>query len=157
MAKVKIGGIIQNKNLAQISVLGLPAQTRMAAEIFNILGEEGINVQFIVLASDALNEGNVAFCVDQGDFEKTLKTLQAKLPESSSRKVIHHFPVAIVSIFGPHFREKPALAGKMFSTLAKAEINILAISTSISTLSCVIPEAALPQAVQVLSEEFELP
>jgi hypothetical protein len=33
----------------------------------------------------------------------------------------------------------------------------LAISTSISTLSCVIDEALLPDAVRAISDAFELP
>jgi aspartokinase len=45
----------------------------------------------------------------------------------------------------------------MFSALGDAGINILAISTSISTLSCVIEEKLLPQAVKAISEAFELP
>jgi aspartokinase len=32
-------------------------------------------------------------------------------------KVTYHSPVAIVSVFGPHFREKPAIAGTMFAAL----------------------------------------
>jgi aspartokinase len=45
----------------------------------------------------------------------------------------------------------------MFSALGDAGIRILAISTSISTLSCVIEEKLLPQAVQAVSEAFEPP
>lgn len=157
MSKIKIGGIIQNKNLAQISVLGIPEQVEIAGQIFTILGEEGINVQFIVQTPDILGAWSIVFCIDENDLGKTLKTLKEKLLGSESQKIIHHSPVAIVSIFGPHFREKPAIAGKMFSTLEQAGINILAISTSISTLSCVISESALPEAVRVLSGEFELP
>lgn len=157
MAKIKIGGIIQNTNLAQVAILGIAGQLGAAGKIFAILGAEGINVQFIVQIVDSLIEGNVVFCVDQKDLERTLETLEKKPSWGRAQKIIYHSPVAIISIFGPHFREKPGLAGRMFSALEEAGIDILAISTSISTLSCVIAEPFLTQAVQALTEAFELP
>lgn len=157
MDKIKIGGIIQNKNLAQISMLNLPNKPEVAGQIFSLLGREGINVQFIVQAIGAVEKGHIIFCIDQKDLEKALDILKKKPFGGEPQEIIPYHPVAIVSIFGPHFREKPAIAGRMFSALSTAGINILAISTSISTLSCVIPESLLSLAVQVLSETFELP
>lgn len=156
MGKIKIGGIIQNKNLAQISMLNLTNQPEVAGQIFSLLGREGINVQFIVQATEAVEKTHIVFCIDQKDLEKTIDILKKPF-WGESPQIIPYHPVAIVSIFGPHFREKPAIAGRMFSALSAAGINILAISTSISTLSCVIPEPLLSLAVQVLSETFELP
>lgn len=157
MDKIKIGGIIQNKNLAQISMLNLPNQPEVAGQIFSLLGQEGINVQFIVQAIEAGEKAHIIFCIDQKDLEKALDIFKKKPFGGAPQKIIPYHPVAIVSVFGPHFREKPAIAGRMFSALSAAGINILAISTSISTLSCVIPESLLSLAVQVLSETFELP
>lgn len=157
MGKIKIGGIMQNKNLAQISLLNLTNQPEIAGQIFSLLGQEGINVQFIVQATEAVEKSHIVFCIDQKDLEKTIDIFKKKPFGGESRQIIPYHPVAIVSIFGPHFREKPAIAGRMFSALSTAGINILAISTSISTLSCVIPESFLSLAVQVLSETFELP
>ncbi|MFB0546725.1 MAG: ACT domain-containing protein, partial [Anaerolineae bacterium] len=59
--------------------------------------------------------------------------------------------------FGPHFGERPGIAGVMFSALASVGINILAISTSISSLSCVINVSDMDEAVWALGEAFELP
>ena len=45
----------------------------------------------------------------------------------------------------------------MFKALASQGINILAISTSISTVSCVIEADRLAKAVQAMRDTFELP
>jgi aspartokinase len=45
----------------------------------------------------------------------------------------------------------------MFQALADQQINILAISTSISTVSCVIESDNLEQALVALRETFDLP
>jgi aspartate kinase len=71
--------------------------------------------------------------------------------------VIANPEVAIVSIFGPDFRERPGIAGTMFDALAGQGINILAISTSISTVSCVIGSDDLEMALISLRQTFDLP
>jgi aspartokinase len=79
------------------------------------------------------------------------------VPGFDSGQVNSHPEAAIVSIFGPDFRERPGIAGTMFDALAAEEINILAISTSISTVSCVIESAALEAALNSLRKTFDLP
>jgi aspartokinase len=65
--------------------------------------------------------------------------------------------VLCLPVHGPHFRERPGLGALMFSTLAAAGIKLLAVSTSISTLSCVIEADRLEAAVQALHETFQIP
>jgi aspartate kinase len=97
------------------------------------------------------------FCVARDDLEAALSILEKIKPELGAKEVIHKPEVGIVSIFGPDFRERPGIAGTMFNALASVGINILAISTSISTVSCVIDAELLPNAVKVLQETFDMP
>ena len=45
----------------------------------------------------------------------------------------------------------------MFRALAGRGVNILAISTSISTINCIIELSRLPDALTAISEQFDLP
>ena len=63
----------------------------------------------------------------------------------------------MLSVFGPHLREKPKVPGVMFNALAGNGINVIAISTSISSVSCVIEAAYLDAAIQALQDTFEIP
>ena len=45
----------------------------------------------------------------------------------------------------------------MFRALAQAGINIEAISTSISTVTCIITEASLPDALTAIYHHFDVP
>ena len=157
MGKVKLGGIIQSKDLAQVGVMSMPNRPGLAGKIFCAMGEGGINIQFITQTIDLRGRANAIFCIHQKDLQEAVNVLNRILPLVGSEKIVYHSPVGIISIFGPHFREKPSIAGTMFSALGDAGINILAISTSISTLSCVVDEKLLPQAVQAISEAFDLP
>jgi aspartokinase len=155
--KFKIGGIIQNRELARIGIMGIPDRPGVAGAIFSALGSEGINCPFIVHTFDINNQDSIALCVAQSQLEEALKILQSVSSSVGAKKIVHTGQVAMVSVFGPHFGELPGVAGVMFSALAKADINILAISTSISSLSCIIDSDRLDEAIQALQEAFDRP
>lgn len=65
--------------------------------------------------------------------------------------------IASLTVYGPHFREKPAISGEMCSTLGKANVNILGISTSISSVCCLIKDEEYYRAYDALLKVFQLP
>jgi len=139
----------------------LPALSRdrpgIAASILGELGLRGVNVQFIVQSIDQNKQDQVALCVDRDDLETAADAVNRVAPNLEAGKVIVYPEVAIVSILGPDFRERPGIAGMMFESLATSGINIMAISTSISTVSCVIASDELETALNSLRDTFDLP
>lgn len=157
MEKTRIGGVIRRTHLAQIDVLSVPDRPGVAAALLKALGGARINVQFIVQCMDSENRDHIVLCVDRDDLTAAMALVNQVSPQIGAGRVRVSEHVAIVSIFGPDFRERPGIAGQMFDALAAEGINILAISTSISTVSCVIHHAALEKANQALLNTFELP
>ena len=155
--KIKIGGIIQNRNLAKIGVMSVPDRPGVAGTLLTALGERGINVSFIVHNIDLNNLDNIVICVAPEDLTAALEVLNTIKETVGAKEIVHDREVGIVSIFGPHFGERPGIAGAMFSALASAGINILAISTSISTASCLIDVYDMDEAIEALQEAFDLP
>lgn len=157
MGKVKAGGIIQNTGLAKVGVMAVPDKPGVAGAILNTLAQAGINVQFIVQLLDLEDNAHVVFCVAQNDLAITLAVLSEVKEQIGAQEITHKGDVAIVSIFGPDFRERPGVAGAMFNVLASVDVNILSISTSISTVSCVIDVDDVDRAMEALVEAFDLP
>jgi len=155
--KIKIGGIIQSRNLAKVGVMSIPDRPGVAGAIFSALGEKGINVPFIVHTIDLNNLDNLVICVAREDLTAALEVLDTARETVGAKEIVYDGEVGIVSMFGPHFGERPGIAGVMFSALASAGINILAISTSISSTSCLIDANDMDEAVQALEETFDLP
>jgi len=149
--------VIRNSNLAKLGVMGVPDRPGVAGAILSALGREGINVEFIVQCIDLNSHDHVVFCVARDDVETALSTLEHIKLRLGAKEVIHKPEVGIVSIFGPDFRERPGIAGAMFNALASAGINILAISTSISTVSCVLDAKRISEAVRVIEQTFDMP
>jgi len=157
MEKIKIGGVMQSEGRSVVQILSVPDRPGVAGTLLSILGQNGINIEFLVEDSDIEGHGNFAICIDQKDLDAALSILES-LKDSIEARGISYIPdVAILSVFGPHLREKPRVPGAMFNALASNGINIIAISTSISSVSCVIEAIHLEGAIQALHDAFEIP
>jgi len=155
--KIKVGGVIQNDQLASVSVLAVKDRPGIAAAVLDALGQRGLNTQFVVQVIDHQDHNQMVMCVDRGDLSACLDAIEALRPELQPAAVESRAEVASIAIFGPDFRERPGIAGAMFGALADAAINILAVSTSISTISCVIEDQCFDRAVEALGRVFALP
>ena len=156
-AKIKAGGIIRNQRLARIGVLSAPDRPGLASAVLRALVEKSINVEFIVQCVDLTDHSHVVLCVKDEDLDAALAALAPVKDAVAAGAIVGQRNVALVSVFGPDFRERPAVAGGVFEALAGAGINIIAISTSISTVSCLIDEGRVDDAVVALRNHFELP
>jgi len=156
-AKVKVGGIMAASGLATVSILSLPDRPDVPGMILHAMGGRNINIEFVVHNVDIEGNGNMTFCIDQKNLETALEVLEGVKPLIEARGISYHPNVATVSVFGPHFRERPMISGLMFNALGTAGINVMAISTSISSCSCVIEADQIEDAIRALHETFEAP
>lgn len=155
--KSKIGGIMHNDRLALVGVMAIPSGPGTAGRILSTMGRSNINVQFIVQTLDLNGKDHVMFCVSREDLEAASQALQALKAEIGAEAVISEPDVGMVSVFGPDFRQRPGIAGEVFEVLGALDINIKAISTSISTITCVIDAWRVAEAVAGLQTAFEIP
>jgi aspartate kinase len=157
LEKIKIGGMLQGKGLAGILVTGIPGHRALISGIFRPLARNGINIDFIVHTMDERGQAQVAFCVDRKDLQESLSLLEEHREEIRCTHILHRRDAGVISIFGPHFRERPGIAVRFFNALDAAKITILAISTSISTISALVEQKDMPEAVAALDKVFEMP
>jgi aspartate kinase len=155
--KIKVGGVIQNDHLASISVLAVKDRPGIAAAVLDAVGQRNLNVQFVVQVIDHEDQDQMVLCVDRADLPASLAAIEALKPELQPAAVVSNPEVASLAIFGPDFRERPGIAGRMFRALAERGVNILAISTSISTVNCIIDFARLRDALAAIGDHFDLP
>ena len=155
--KIKIGGIMQSDGRALIKILSVPDNADVAAAVLGLLGNNSINIELLAESFDLDDCGNFSIVIDQKDLDQAV-TLLEDISGSIDAKAISYTPdVAVITVFGPHLREKPRIHGLMFASIASIAISSLAISTSISSVSTVIEGQYLNSALQILSETFEIP
>jgi aspartokinase len=155
--KVKVGGIMANMGLATVNIHSIPDRPDVPSIVLHTLGEKNVNIEFIVHTHDLEGNGNLTFCIDQKNLESALEVLERIKPLIEAKGVSYHPHVAVISVFGPHFRERPMISGLILNALGISGINILAISTSISSCSCLIQADQVEDAMRALHETFEAP
>ena len=155
--KIKVGGIMVSTGLATVSIHSLPDRHDVPGIALHTLGEKNINIEFIVHTLDLEGNGSLTFCIDQKNLESALEVLERIKPLIEAKGISYHPNVAMISVFGPHFRERPMISGLILNALGISGINVLAISTSISSCSCLIQADQTEDAMRALHETFEAP
>ncbi|MFO7462143.1 MAG: hypothetical protein R6X07_16125 [Desulfatiglandales bacterium] len=157
MEKIAIGGIMQSDGRALVKILSVPDHASVAGTVLGATAEKGINIELLVESFDMDDYANFALVIDQKDLDQALEVLEGIRPTIDAKVVSYTPDVAVLTVFGHHLREKPHVHGLMFSSMASVGISPLAISTSISSVSCVVSGQDLAEAVQALSRAFAVP
>ena len=155
--KLQAGGLIQNDHLAMIGIMDIPSRPGVGGRLFSALSDQGINVELIVHLIDLEERDHIVICVNRDDINQTLAVAERIREQVGGKAVTTDPQVASVSLFGLNFREQRGVASQMCKALADCNINIRAISTSLSTITCVIEAQCLEDAVHALREAFTLP
>jgi aspartate kinase len=152
-----ITSVTHSTSEARLTLVGVPDEPGAAARIFAALATAGVNVDMIVQnePSCAGGQAEISFTVPREDLH-TARAALAPLQGDAFAESSAHEEMGKVSIVGAGMRSHPGVAARVFAVLAEESINIEMISTSPIKISCVIPRAAVAQAVQALHAAFEL-
>jgi aspartate kinase len=156
LEKVVVSGVTYDKNQARLTVPHVPDRPGIAAQIFGAVSAANIVVDTIVQNIGEAGLTDISFTVSRTDGKKALKLVQAVAKEIGAGEVKLDENVAKVSIVGAAMQSHAGVATKMFTSLARENINIMMISTSEIKISCVIEEKYAELATRVLHDAFEL-
>lgn len=157
MDKMKVGGIMQSDGRALLKIMSVPDHASVAATVLRGMGENQINIELLLESFDLDDCGNFSIVIDQKDLDQALNVLETIRPSIDAKAISYTPDVAVVTVFGPHLREKPLVHSVMFSSIAAVGISSLAICTSISSVSCVVEAQYLDITVRSLEEAFDTP
>ena len=152
-----VSGVSYSKNEAKVTISGILDKPGISAKIFSLMTENNINVDMIVqnISQDGIS-ANITFTISQKDFDLTKSVIEQNRNSLSYKSLSLDKNVAKISVIGMGMMSQAGVAEKMFKTLAKNEINILAISTSEIKISVLIEEKHTNIAVKSLHEAYNL-
>ena len=153
MEKKIISGILQRLDLNAFMVSSVPESTD-TGKIFKCLSQSQINIEFVNQVPLDNECSNIFLCVDKSNKSSALTELEKLKPIISAREIISLHKVGILSIF-PH-KEHAFIINKIVRSLSLEGIPVLAMGNSLSSISCVVDEEKLPDAIRRLSKEFGL-
>ena len=151
-----VTAVTHDKNQARITLKKVPDQPGVAEKIFSPIAESGIIVDMIIQNTRAGGKTDLTFTVPKADIDKALAIESKIAKEIGAEDVFGDKNIAKVSVIGVGMKNHSGVASTMFGALAKANINIMMISTSEIRISCVIEEDYTELAVRVLHTAFGL-
>ena len=154
---MKIGGMIEIEKLTLYKFTALLDKPGTAAKILTFFGEKKLNLEYITETSGRDGRAAMTICVAEDICEKIDAFLQNHQDLLESMRIEKFENISIIGIYGPHFREKPAIASTFCALLGEAGVNILSLSSSISSISCIINSDQMSIARSALLKYFKLP
>ena len=152
-----ITGVTYSKDDAKVTLLDVQDKPGVAADIFEPLGKNSINVDMVIqnISSDG-KKTDLTFTLKRNDLNKAIKLIKSNKKKVKYKSISSDKKVSKVSIVGAGMITTPGVTYKMFRSLAQEKINILAISTSEIKISVIINEKQTNKAVKKLHSVFNL-
>ncbi len=160
-AKNKFGitGIASIEDIAVLRVegSGMVGILGIVSRLFKTLSEQHIN---IILVTQASSEHTICFAVKQKFAHLAKEAIEKEFDLEIANHHISDIHIdsdlSIISVVGESMRHIPGVSGKIFGSLGKYKINIVAIAQGSSELnvSFVIGQKDLTKALNVIHDEF---
>ena len=156
MEQAVVNAVTHDTSEAKVTVSGVPDQPGIAARMFSVLADAGINVDMIVQNTSEHGRTDISFTVPHPEAEQATELINGLQGEVGVGGCGFDHDVGRVSVVGAGMKSNPGVAAKMFQVLADEDINIEMISTSSIRISCVIQESDVERSVQLLHSAFDL-
>ncbi|KPK83284.1 MAG: aspartate kinase [Bacteroides sp. SM23_62_1] len=150
---------IDDIDLITIQGSGLVGVTGISMRLFTALARQGIN---IILNTQASSEYSISFAIVPPDTEKAVTAIKNEFTHEiehlKSIRINIEKELSIIAIVGERMRRTPGISAKLFRSLGRNGINVIAIAQGSSELniSVVITRQSLRKALNVIHEEFFL-
>ncbi len=150
---------ISNITLITIQGLGMVGVTGISARLFGALARQNVNV---ILISQASSENSISFAIDSPVTAKAEAAIRQEFEREIQLDQISKITIeenlAVVAIVGENMKHATGIAGKLFHTIGKNGVNIIAIAQGASELniSWVVKVSDLRKTLNVVHESFFL-
>ncbi|MDO4755347.1 MAG: ACT domain-containing protein, partial [Parabacteroides sp.] len=159
--KALIKGISSINDTCLITVhgLGMVGVIGVNYRIFKTLAKNGISV---FMVSQASSENNTTFAVRNADAELAVEVLNEEFAleraQGDMNDTVAEKELATVAIVGENMKRTPGIAGKLFGTLGRAGISVIACAQGASetNISFVIKLKDLKKALNTIHDSFFL-
>lgn len=150
---------INDTCLVTITSMCMVGVVGVNSRIFNALTHKGVSV---FLVSQAASENNTTIAVRDADADVAVATLRREFAAELSSGMFNDIKVekglATVAVVGENMNHSTGLAGKLFNTVGRNGINVIAVAQGASetNISFVIEKKSLRKALMVIHDSFFL-
>jgi aspartate kinase len=152
-----ITGVAHDRSEATITVSAIPDKVGVAAKMFRVVANAGINIDMIVQStSRSTGQADISFTLPRQDVQAAMAALSSIQDEIGFESLVFDDSIGKISLIGAGMRSHPGVSADFFGALADSGINIRMISTSEIRVSAVVDAADLDAAVVATHRAFGL-
>ncbi len=150
---------ISNTTLITVTGLSMVGVIGVNRRIFSSLAENGVSC---FMVSQASSENSTSIGVSDNDADRAVEVLNhefAKEIETGAMNPMHaESNLAAIAIVGENMKHTPGIAGKLFGTLGRSGISVIACAQGASetNISFVVEGKWLKKALNVIHDSFFL-
>ncbi len=156
MEQAVVSGVAHDTSEAKVTIADVPDRPGVAAELFETLAANDVNIDMIVQNVSSAGQTDISFTVPKAASSEAQRLAEEVAARLGAQGVDVDPGIAKVSLVGAGMKSEPGVAARVFRALADAGINIEMISTSTIRISCIIRDDRVADAVAGLAEEFGL-
>jgi aspartate kinase len=154
MEEAEVTGVTSDKKIARVTLLSVPDEPGVAAQIFKDVSDKDINIRLIIQSAAADHRAGITFIIEDEFADIARKLVSDWKQKGLAKEGMVEKGVATIAIIGSRLAATPGLAGRMFGALAREGINVDCISSSEMTVSCVIASDQADRGVKAVHDEF---
>lgn len=150
---------ISGITLLTIQGIGMVGVTGISMRLFAALAGANVNV---ILISQASSENSISIAIEENAIEAAEHAIRTEFEKEIANGQVNRIEiendVSVVAIVGENMKQTTGIAGKLFSTLGKSGVNVMAIAQGASELniSWVVKNSKLRKTLNVVHESFFL-
>ena len=148
--------ITANTEIAAITLNQVPDRPGIGAQVFGSLWTRGINVFLVSSTPLTGGKSNITLSVSKKDLEPAIVTLKKVQHDIGAYSLSTDFDVALICLESPDLAFTSGIGKRLFEVLSANKINVHAISSSGTSLTCMIAEADASKVLEALNKEFKV-
>jgi len=139
-----------------VSLENIPRDMQLISELYGSLANNDIFIDMISHTGSVNGHQSLSFSIEGKDHSKTEAILFEFSKIHAGIKYALAKNMTKVTVEGPGMEFQSGVAYRVFSSMAKVGISILAVTTSESKISYIISEDEVSKAVSIIKTEFNI-
>ena len=154
MEEAEVVGVTSDKKIAKVTLLNVPDEPGVAAQIFKDVADKDVNIRLIIQSAAADHRAGITFIIEDGFADVARKLVADWKQKGLAKEGMVETEWASIAIIGHRLAATPGLSARMFAALADEGINVDCISSSEMTMSCIIKRDQADRGVKVVHDAF---
>lgn len=145
--------VSMENDITLIVLQDCPPELNFVSDVFQKIGQRGVDVDMISLAPSQGSNTSVSFTIADADLDKIL-SFTSDLRDKVRVKAIVSSGNCKISVYDPNMVNAPGLAAQVFAAAASVDSDIRLITTSEVDISLLVTAADAPETVKALESNF---